>query len=551
MNVLPISRVLINYNNRCSSAKPVKNDCNNLNTTSLSNIYYPLSFQGLDFNYRPVSNKKSNYELLNCNYSDLAEFSNLYAKKINSQLKTIDLDDVSSLISRIKIKTGADEQLITDILYNLTLYSNYKTVDFIKNTVEELGAGSIGIYPTNCNEEKDISINVALNYFTNNKYFIPLVWTDKSMVILDGILLDELENSKQKGTDLYKKFITRLKEDSIVPVIFKGFDIECSDKKYRSNAFIYGSGNIEDIAIDTIKRIRGGRKLDDILYLDMEKRYKNLITGDVHRWKRKVEICSPEVKKYPNKYDVYENLKNPKMEPQNIKAIIDDYLFGLMEPIRSNLARYIDEFSVAYSFDTMVCELMQLYQSIKEKYGEDVIYTVLNPYKSELFLTHLYLKVNDIPFSKYIGCVDNPENRRILQDKSKTSFIIDDMSISGETIIRENKKVNEYTLHKISPNYALLLTTDKSIDKLHNSVCRKSDILCTRQTKSQKSKTKLISTIELNMLPICTGYKGNGCLIVFPHIIPDNCSDIASDLFKDLLIDDNKKSNKAGIVGIG
>ena len=33
-------------------------------------------------------------------------------------------------------------------------------------------------------------------------------------------------------------------------------------------------------------------------------------------------------------------------------------------------------------------------------------------------------------------------------------------------------------------------------------------------------------------------------MVAFPHIIPDNCSDIAGELFADLLIEDNDDANK-------
>ena len=108
----------------------------NNHSLTVKNYFIPF-FGSCNYSYKPITSKKPNFDVLNCDYSSLKEFPELFAKKINSQLMTIEQKDIDSLIQRLKISTGADEDLIIKVLDGLTQFSNYDSIDFLQSVCEK------------------------------------------------------------------------------------------------------------------------------------------------------------------------------------------------------------------------------------------------------------------------------------------------------------------------------------------------------------------------------------------------------------------------------
>ena len=186
-----------------------------------------------------------------------------------------------------------------------------------------------------------------------------------------------------------------------------------------------------------------------------------------------------------------------------------------------------------------------MYQQIKNKYNDSALYGILYPNKSELLLTHLYHKINNIPPSRFIGCAENSENKKLfLHKNNKKLFVIDDMSLSGETVLISSGKINNALPLESPPNYGLLLASYESFSRLYYACCD-TNVLYMRQAKTPDDKSELLNEQEVDKLPLNIGHKNGKYLIIFPYIIPDNCSNIAGDLFGGLLIENNHYSNKA------
>ena len=252
-NCIDIGAVLFEnllYRNTPETNKPIDGYNNRINGVQDK----PVSFKG---NYKPVSQTEPNYNLLNCDYCNIDEFAELFAQKVNSQLRTIKPSDVQALCERIQDKTGADFNLIYKVLYQLTLFSGYDTINFLQKIADNYLTRSFGIKTDYYRSSKctDISSNVSLSYLAKNKGLITPCenLSLKNLVVLDRILLQELEQSKNQKSDFYKAFINNLRQDRIKILNFKGWDVECSDGVYRSCAFLYGTGQLEDLAVDTLQ----------------------------------------------------------------------------------------------------------------------------------------------------------------------------------------------------------------------------------------------------------------------------------------------------------
>ena len=70
-------------------------------------VSYPAPLINSSFAQRPISSKCPIYEPINCDYSNLDEFSVKFSEKINSQLMTIEIKYIENLILRLQLKTKA------------------------------------------------------------------------------------------------------------------------------------------------------------------------------------------------------------------------------------------------------------------------------------------------------------------------------------------------------------------------------------------------------------------------------------------------------------
>lgn len=566
---------------------------------ALFQAYYSIN-PIVNYTYKPISPLRPDFEILNCEYEDIDEFSELFAEKINSQLMTPTKKDIENLIKRIKIKTNADEKTIKEVLYELTQFSSYNSLSSIEKMAKNEDTLIFGLdFKKIHSKPIDFSTNACLNYLGNSKHQFNLKGSFNHGFILDEYSIKQLEkfkNSTSSENNVYNEFVESLKREDIGRTrIFniKGWDIKCSDGKYRSANMFQGSGYLEDLAVDILKRISKGETLDDILYSDFDERLKELLKDDIDTYD--LEIIHHSGKKLNreiNSSDILKNLSPKKVTKERIQDVLEYFVDKTLDSETHKkeekfaiFSKYLDEQSIVYSIDSMCFELIKLHEKIKNKakkegIQEDKITLHVNETQnSHVLMTHMYAKANGIDFDN-ISCRPNilyevedaPENEK------NVAVILDDISASGDTqsndwnaLLRQRKYVKNpnpiYLATLINTLFALksmsgniddeCLISNHTVkdfgfsDPLEKIYDIKNNPKYAETFKKAyeiycQENFELISPEDFAFLyeSLIKGYKNNSLSCIFPYMIPDNCSDLSAVLFDNLLHKSNAQSNK-------
>ena len=519
--------------------------------SDIQNIGFSCSapFLGsLSYEYKPISSKKQNYGLIDGQYRNIDEFSELFSQKLNSQLLIIENEDIENLINRIKLKTKAPDNLIKEVLYNLTLLSGYNSIKYFDNLSKKFSTNLFGVNPLDTDSFSDASLNTALNYLSSEKQIFSAGSNEKRIVVLDDNFLQEVEYAKYSKNPAYLDFINKAKNGEFVFLNLPSWDIKCLDGNYRSANFLLGTGFLEDIAIDTIKRIYRGEKLEDILYGGFENRLTK-ITGasDIVIHKPPIPLKTKSI----SNNDILNNIKTPSISKDEVKKLILQER-ALIEPkskrkqFTKALCKFLDEFSIVYSTNSMASDLVQLHKAIKSKINSSKTsqYCIATDEKSPSYVTSIYAKLNNIDPFIITSCTNKDYYKlaRILHGKD--TILLDDNSITGGSILGFSSDVPS-----IDTYWFVLLATNEAIKKLKDEknkpIPKSFNQLRTLKNESNKrysiSESKLLNQSELELLKtnIGWGYEDSGVLCAFPYIIPDNCIDISAVLFDKLLFKNN------------
>jgi len=560
MKISPIYISPLKTNNL--NIKPKKSESINKTTNKAISVpfgnYYIPFLGNSKYRYTPVSLTKPNYNLLNCNYSNLDEFSDLFANKINSQLTNVNLSDIKALQKRIELKTNADEKLINNVLYQLTLFSNYNAIDFFQEIANKYNTNVFGVNMEWLSDKPDVSSSKAIDYFSRNKKFITSNNTspNNSIIILDNILIKQLKSSKKSGSNFYKQFIKGLKNNASVILNMKGWDVKCSDGLYRSSAFLYGNGDLENLAVDTIKRIQNGEDIDDVLYSDNKKQLLDLIKDDVEE--RQIEILDCDISSKQNEhtsYDILANLKNKEISADSVKSSLQSMLYkysktDMEEKIKTPIfSKYLDEMSCVNSFDTINQDLIAIYDNITEQNGDNVYYLIMEKRKSADLINHLYAHANHVSPDRFVFFNDNDEYfKNRIKDKVP-AYVLDDISASGKTVEKYLRNTKQLRNFQNSPiNFCVINASDSAM-KLYNEYPYKPGrLFYIRHINDIENYTgKMLNDNELETIKktLYSGFWNTALSVAFPYIIPDNCSNLPAEIFDKLLIKSTPNSNKA------
>ncbi|MBR2068991.1 MAG: hypothetical protein IJ877_04430 [Candidatus Gastranaerophilales bacterium] len=509
---------------------------------------FQMSFLGIPpYRYSPVSSKISTCSVLNCDYSNQDDFCELFSDKINSQLLTPSKKDVELMILRLKAQTGADEETVHRVLYELTALSNYSAVDYFSEICKKYNTQNFGVAPNEYYDWEDFSLNCALNYLSKNKKMFKEGKQDfNSVVILDDYFLQTLKTAKDNDDIMYDKFINDIKHDRTHVINLSGWDVKCADGKYRSANFLLGSGFLESIAFDVIKKVQRGEKLDDILYSDFSKRLNDITGLDIPVVKLKAKTKFAKI----TQDDIYSNLKLPELNESDVRKNINDYTETAHD---SNPAifycKYLDENSIVYSNNSYSQNLIKLYRILCSKYGKNHKYCVPNSNKSYGYIASIYAKLNQIP-PKDVVLADfyaGYETTKRFEDSEV--IILDDISATGQSaFVQTGKLKNLANTHNCRIHWALLLMTDNSIEFLKDF--NNPDFIYLKKAKTlhdECSKTSLLTRDDLDMLAynMSIAYGALRISCAFPYIIPDNASEQSAKLFDKLLMKSTNSSNKA------
>ena len=504
------------------------------NITEIPSGYPVPVFIQHTFIHRPISSKIPNYEPLNCDYNNLDEFSERFSEKINSQLMTIDKKDVESLINKIQYRTKADLQIIKNVLYKLTIVSSNHMLYMLSGASKKFDGGYFDLSALASSEkDKDYSLNAALSYLAQNKKMIknsePL---NKFIFILDDIFLKQLEKAKTENTTFYKNLMNLAKDKKLILINIPGWDIKCSDNKYRSANFLLGNSMLEDLACDVIKRVQKGENADDIIKSDLDKRAYNIFEN-----KDIIKLCVFNNNENATVNDILENLNNCELSKNKIQKEIQwakNKKF-LPEHLKETLFKYLDEASIVYSNDSMAQELIKLHKKISLKYGNDVYYIIPEFNKSYGYITSIFVKLNEI------------DTEKMQKQKSKNIFVLDDITASGQsmtTVAQEQKTSVNFAYILASPSALNFDWTDKKPKNINDIIYNKK-LKCAK--KDYTNDYKLVRKNEIEQLAEVFKYSLDDLNIscAFPHNIPDNINIISANIFNRLLMSNTKNANKA------
>ncbi len=112
-----------------------------------------------------------------------------------------------------------------------------------------------------------------------------------------------------------------LESGNLVILNLEGRDIECADKNYRS-AFLCGTGYLEDMTTDCLKRFKNGEDINKILYGNFEERLKNITGKDV----KVIKIKNRNIQGKKQYKDILQNIKRPSLTPLEIQTAIRNHI---------------------------------------------------------------------------------------------------------------------------------------------------------------------------------------------------------------------------------
>ena len=182
---------------------------------------------------------------------------------------------------------------------------------------------------------------------------------------------------------------------------------------------------------------------------------------------------------------------------------------------------------------------------------DDVIFIVPDKHKSFGLISYQYAKVNNQNNNKFIypNYRDSNVDRNLT--RGKIFVFLDDFSGSGQSFL--NKDLPYMKFKKINPANSIIFApvayTGYSQNKIkkeninmHNSLRNRYNdyFVGGHEITDMTPYIKLFSIDQKNAIIYAKkcGYDAGMSVIAFPHVIPDNCSDIAGLLLQPLLKSD-------------
>ncbi len=521
----------------------------------------PLSFGNIE--HKSISSTKPIYTPC-CTYDDVEEFSEQFANKINSQIQNPSLEDVEKLLSDVKLKTGADEKLIKEVVFRLSQFSTFKSLLFLEDELKKRCEYIPHSLSSKIFKETNLSSvfgYLAIKFDLKNKG-IPVIFVDDHSI-------------KQYETGQVKPY-----HDSKM-YILDGFDVLTKDGNYRGANFLSGTGHLEALAIDVIKQIQEGRDIEDIMHGSLEKRitdFANSKNPQLYKNFRAKVIKKPMPANITSN-DILNNLLENTLDSDYVKEKIKekakyrtpwhklmDYgeYYEKIRKIETSLMKYLDGFAFAFSAHSL-SEIMDKMKSkmdeIEQKTGRKNLYYCPNTEKSYNLISYMFMKNSGTDYERVKHRVSYKDT------KGKNTVIFDDSTISDKS--QEGSIDNFYweliqgeydclyPIVKLNKNlYYATVVAGQSIKDKSVAFVEIPDMIDIEGFFNFDKKDKTIeeikeiakkSNLDLNDIKILRetlgySYRDSKTAIAFPYILPDNNSDFASDILDPLLIDTTSTS---------
>ena len=539
--------------------------CDEKNNLPRVNSINALSFFGLynksknNLRFHPIANAKPIYKPC-CSYEDLDVFSKEFVKKLETQLLNPTIDDINKMVLRLSNRTQASDDLIMEVLFRLTQFSSYDSLFDIEKVMHKKGLDFVSYTGF-------LSINAVFNYLENRKFNFCSTPNSKETFFLDNMLLEMLEASKSKKflyEDELSYFNAKISKSLSKICVLDGFDVKAGNGKYYSCGFASGSGYLESLAYDVIKRVQAGENLDEILNGDLIKRFKTCVpdySGEflIIKKNRPEKITSQLI---------LENLRTKNINECNLKKYLNikpGYTDSESEfkTYQKALMKYLDNFCMVFSPATFELEMMKLGNKIRKinnQSNKDFLFYVPDEYKSYGLMTYMFAKCNQVPFDKI------RISNKVYDDDCQL-FVVDDASISGKSIESAYDALNmlfsingsNQTEVYFSPLVSVYPkdSFDESINLIDNiKVGSLNEFIDGNSFVSyvqSGEKNEPFDYMEREVLNdnFDRGFLGCTSAIIFPYIIPDNSPLIIAKIFDSFLHKSTITSNKGLSSAIG
>ncbi len=502
---------------------------------------YPLpAFLGVK-KFEPVI-KQENIGLID-DYSNIDSFCQKLVQKLDSQALNPTEKDIDSLVLELELETKAPKKTILEVLYKLTQFSSFSSIETIEKTLDKNKAKIMSyVYPT-------LNINHSLDYILNQKFNL----NEKYQTSLYGAFLDDNLLKSFENNEFENNFMAQCYFDATEALYYlDGSEIKGKDGIYYNNSFLVGSGYLKYCAKSVIEKIQDGANLDEAINGDFLLRAKKISD---FKGKRLVIIKKdiPE-NEQDLKSGIVKNLQSKTPDVSAIKATIEKYANKKQQNSNDNLraiAQYLDmnaQFFSPLRLQKLSVDKFKQIKNCADKTKRNLYY-IPEAQKSTAYINYMFLRSNKINPKNVIF---NFEPDKVI--KNKNIIFIDDLALGGNSL---NEVVSDYKYieSEVSENCNLYLAPFSALSDYNP---QESDSYCfLSQFSEGKNLIKIPVEEEIynfkdskeeqrNLLNYLFGssYGNYQTCIYLPYMLPDNNSKISAQIFGDCLYKNTRHSNK-------
>ena len=454
-----------------------------------------------------------------------------------------------------------------------------------------------------------LSANSIFSYLSNNsKGFLNLHCMGenrdkKTVIFVDREAVNLLKKEKDANSILYDNIKANIKNGYIKLAVLDGWEAKTPDG-LKSLNFAGGCEDLASAAVAVAKEQKRGKNpfTDDIIEdlksvfgkntkIDIIKNEcKNPDEKDIVKRLNPKTISKEEIKKalngiskfayeisgiIPSLYSkkiskiVHEDCRKSTKEvvSKNLKQVLSAQNSAndvFLSEIQSALIKTLYPVVEVYSPRRLAEGLKLLHKNIEEKLKkmgktiDDAVFVVPNTQKSFGLITYKYIKVNNI--KNPVIVYPNFKDAKVSPDlkKNKVFIFLDDYSGSGQSFTHKDLPYGKIKGNNLENPiiFAAAAYTDKAKTRIEKEFKIASTVMARKSEDYFIGGYKIDDMINyIKLLPkkVRTvilrsnkcGFEENMSAIMFPHVIPDNCTDLAGFLLKPLLKSDN--ANKASM----
>lgn len=524
--MLNIQNINNNYHSQYISKIKNTKSSDNLNKNVVFSTYPDVYFTG-DFASkieRPKTNLKT------------AKMLNEIFDKYRKNLEETDIFVINDSINELAKTSEFSKTEILEGMQVLTQFGNIRSIAKIGQTLEKHDVDTIlnqdALFYIKANDKpsanllkNNFGLNSTLDYIISQKNNYKLDGT-KTAIFLDNNTIDNFEIFNKKFPNQFYK----LKENKNIKFfLVSGLEDGIS--------FLNRNKNLKD---ETLKLLKKAKKegLSPQESIDKEKLTRIKALGIKPIIIKNTKTGTPQ--------NIYNQLRPEQMSKRELNALIDAtvlYSPNLSKEnqtiIKEEIAQYLKNEMHIYTPERISKNIKLMHQEISNtinKLGKtmnDVIYLIPDTGKSYEMIAYQYQLINNIPKEKFIT-LHSPQDYNNLDTKNKVITILDDCSLSGTSLMEdENFIYCKAALYGKDDNINIILSpliiSEKSAKRINQKINdlerNNEDCIITTNIISSKHNNKLKNIIGSSGWP-----NNESHCIIFPHMCPDNNSELAANI---------------------